>query len=163
MQTVGYMDGSSRSYEGTVADGEVNHWRRSSLWWLVATIIITPLVVLMPAPGLPPGNGIGRGVGPGRRQHRAARRLDAVALAVLVYFIYAIVAFRERQAGAILDGPPIRGDAQVQTWWLVVTSVIVLFLAGYGSVRLLADGAGGGQGPNPIAAPSGQATRSRSR
>jgi cytochrome c oxidase subunit 2 len=31
----------------------------------------------------------------------------------------------------------------------------VLFLAGYGSVRLLEDGSGGGQGPNPIAAPAG--------
>jgi cytochrome c oxidase subunit 2 len=32
--------------------------------------------------------------------------------------------------------------------------VLVLFLAGYGSVRLLADGSGGGQGPNPIAKPA---------
>ena len=30
----------------------------------------------------------------------------------------------------------------------------MLFLAGYGTVRLLADGSGGGQGPNPIAVPS---------
>jgi cytochrome c oxidase subunit 2 len=30
----------------------------------------------------------------------------------------------------------------------------VLFLAGYGTIRLLADGSGGGQGPNPIAVPS---------
>ena len=33
--------------------------------------------------------------------------------------------------------------------------MLVLFLAGYGTVRLLADGAGGGQGPNPIASPAG--------
>jgi cytochrome c oxidase subunit 2 len=39
-------------------------------------------------------------------------------------------------------------------WWVVITTGIVLFLAGYGSIRLLSDGAGGGQGPNPIAAPS---------
>jgi cytochrome c oxidase subunit II len=30
----------------------------------------------------------------------------------------------------------------------------VLFLAGYGTVRLLADGSGGGQGPNPLATPA---------
>ena len=53
----------------------------------------------------------------------------------------------------MLDGPPIRGNATIQLWWLVVTTVIVLFLAGFGSIRLLSDGAGGGQGPNPIAAP----------
>ena len=42
----------------------------------------------------------------------------------------------------------------MQFWWLVSTTVIVLFLAGYGTVRLLADGSGGGQGPNPIATPA---------
>ena len=53
----------------------------------------------------------------------------------------------------MLDGPPVRGNPTVQIWWLVTTTVIVLFLAGYGSIRLLADGSGGGQGPNPIATP----------
>ena len=134
---------------------EVNHWRRVVLWWVLATIIITPLVVLVLAPGLPPGNGTVESSGQVADNTVLLGVSTPVALAVLVYFIYAIVAFRERQAGAILDGPPIRGDAKVQNWWLVVTSVIVLFLAGYGSVRLLADGAGGGQGPNPIAAPAG--------
>ena len=42
----------------------------------------------------------------------------------------------------------------VQTCWLVVTTAIVLFLAAYGSIRMLDDGSGGGQGPNPIARPA---------
>ena len=42
----------------------------------------------------------------------------------------------------------------MQFWWLIVTTTLVLFLAGYGTVRLLADGSGGGQGPNPIAVPA---------
>jgi cytochrome c oxidase subunit 2 len=37
----------------------------------------------------------------------------------------------------------------------VITSVMVLFLAGFGTYELLKDGAGGGQGPNPIALPAG--------
>jgi cytochrome c oxidase subunit 2 len=77
-----------------------------------------------------------------------------VALAVIVYFVYALIAFRERKPEPVLDGPPIRGHSQVQIWWLIATTAIVLFLAGYGTVRLLADGSGGGQGPNPIAAPA---------
>ena len=78
-----------------------------------------------------------------------------IALAVIVWFLYAVIVFRERDtSGVVLDGPPLRGDARIQMWWVVVTTTIVLFLAGYGSVRLLSDGAGGGQGPNPIAAPS---------
>jgi cytochrome c oxidase subunit II len=79
-----------------------------------------------------------------------------VALGVLVYMGYALWAFRERNPDTVLDGPAIRGNASVQFWWLVVTTVMVLFLAGYGSVRLLADGSGGGQGPNPIAIPAAE-------
>ena len=36
---------------------EVNHWRRVVLWWVGASVIATPLVVFVAAPGLPPGNG----------------------------------------------------------------------------------------------------------
>ncbi|MGI8507600.1 MAG: hypothetical protein ACR2MK_12530, partial [Solirubrobacteraceae bacterium] len=36
---------------------EVNHWRRVVLWWVAASVIATPLVVFVLAPGLPPGNG----------------------------------------------------------------------------------------------------------
>jgi cytochrome c oxidase subunit 2 len=133
---------------------EVNHWRRVVLWWLAASIVCTPLVVFLLAPALPPGNGSVEASGQVVDNTVLLGLSTPVALAVLVYFIYAIVAFREREPTAVLDGPPIRGDAQVQTWWLVITTAIVLFLAGYGTVRLLADGSGGGQGPNPIAAPA---------
>ena len=134
---------------------EVNHWRRVVLWWLGASIVCTPLVVFLLAPGLPPGNGSVEASGQVVDNTVLLGVSTPVALAVIVYFIYAIIAFREREpAAAVVDGPPIRGNAKVQTWWLVVTTGLVLFLAGYGTVRLLADGAGGGQGPNPIAAPA---------
>ena len=42
----------------------------------------------------------------------------------------------------------------MQTLWIVITSAMVLFLAGFGTYELLQDGAGGGQGPNPIALPA---------
>ncbi len=134
---------------------EVNHWRRVVLWWLGASIVCTPLVVLILAPGLPPGNGTVESSGQVVDNTVLLGVSTPVALAVLVYFIYAIIAFRERAPAAVVDGPPIRGNAKVQGWWLAVTTGIVLFLAGYGTIRLLADGAGGGQGPNPIAAPGG--------
>ena len=43
----------------------------------------------------------------------------------------------------------------MQFLWVGISAVIVLFLAGYGTYELLQNGAGGGQGPNPIAVPSG--------
>jgi cytochrome c oxidase subunit 2 len=134
---------------------EVNHWRRVVIWWLLASVIMTPIVIFVFGPGLPPGNGSVQASGQVVDNTVLLAISTPVALAVLVYFIYAIFAFRERSPETVVDGPPIRGNAQVQMWWLIVTTGIVLFLAAYGTVRLLADGSGGGQGPNPIAAPTG--------
>jgi len=133
------------------------------LWWVAASVVATPLVVLVLAPGLPPGNGSVEASGQVVDNTVLLGISTPAALVVLVYFIYAIIVFREREPEAVLDGPAIRGDARVQMWWLVITTTIVLFLAGYGTVRLLADGSGGGQGPNPIASPPAPAMRSRSR
>ncbi len=133
---------------------EVNHWRRVVLWWLVASVIMTPIVVFVLGPGMPPGNGSVQASGQVVDNTVLLAFSTPVALAVIVYFTYALIAFRERKPEAVLDGPPIRGHSQVQMWWLIATTAIVLFLAAYGTVRLLADGSGGGQGPNPIAAPA---------
>ena len=134
---------------------EVNHWRRVVLWWLLATVICTPLVIFVLAPGLPPGNGTVQSAGQVLDNTVLLGLSTPVTLAVLVYFTYAMIVFREREPiGTVIDGPPIQGNAVVQGWWLVITTTLVLFLAGYGTVRMLADGAGGGQGPNPIAAPA---------
>src|SRR5664280_3288207 len=136
----------------------INHFRRVSLIWLVASVILTPIVVFVLAPGMPPGNGSVEASGQVVDNTVLLGVSTPIALVILVYFIYAIIAFREREpAGVVLDGPPIRGHSGVQTTWLVVTTITVLFLAAYGTARMLADGSGGGQGPNPIAAPSNHA------
>ncbi len=130
------------------------HFRRVVILWLISSVILTPIVVFVLAPGMPPGNGSVEASGQVSDNTVLLGLATPVALAVLVYFGYALVAFRERDPSAVVDGPAIRGNATVQTWWLVVTTTIVLFLAVFGSVELLKDGAGGGQGPNPIATPA---------
>ena len=130
------------------------HFRNVALLWLLSCVIMVPIVVFVIGPGLPPGNGSVQASGQVTDNTVLLAVATPVALGVLVYMAYALWAFRERTPEVVLDGPPIRGNASVQFWWLVVTTVLVLFLAGYGSVRLLADGSGGGQGPNPIAVPS---------
>jgi cytochrome c oxidase subunit 2 len=130
------------------------HFRRVVVLWLISSVILTPIVVLVLAPGMPPGNGTVEASGQVTDNTVLLGLATPVALAVLVYFGYALVAFRERDTSTVVDGPAIRGNATVQTWWLVVTTTIVLFLAVFGSVELLKDGSGGGQGPNPIATPA---------
>ena len=130
------------------------HFRNVVLLWLVATLIMTPIVIWVLGPGLPPGNGTVESSGQVTDNTVLLALATPVALAVLVYFGYVLWTFRERNPEVVADGPAIRGNAGVQFWWLIVTTVIVLFLAGYGTIRLLADGSGGGQGPSPIAKPS---------
>jgi cytochrome c oxidase subunit II len=136
---------------------ERRHFRNIVLLWLLASLIMTPIVVFVIGPGLPPGNGSVEASGQVTDNIVLLATATPVALAVLVYMGYVIWAFRERTPEVVLDGPAIRGNSSVQFWWLVVTTVLVLFLAGYGTVRLLADGSGGGQGPNPIAVPAADA------
>jgi cytochrome c oxidase subunit 2 len=131
-----------------------HHFRNVVLLWLLASVIMTAIVVFVIGPGLPPGNGSAQAHGQVVDNTVLLALATPVALAVLVYFGYVLWAFRERNPDVVVDGPPIRGNSSVQFWWLTVTTVLVLFLAGYGTVRLLADGSGGGQGPNPIATPA---------
>src|SRR5579864_6114908 len=131
-----------------------NHFLRFVALWLVSSLIMTLIVVFVFGPGLPPGNGSVEAHGQVVDNTVLFAVATPVAVGVLVYFGYALWAFRERNPDTYVDGPPIRGNSSVQFWWLISTTVTVLFLAGYGSIRLLADGSGGGQGPSPIAIPA---------
>jgi cytochrome c oxidase subunit 2 len=131
-----------------------HHFRNVVVLWLLATVIMTPIVVFVLGPGLPPGNGSVEASGQVVDNTVLLALSTPVALAVLVYLAYALIVFRERDPTAVVDGAPIRGHSAIQFWWLIGSTALVVFLAGYGSIRLLSDGAGGGQGPNPIAAPS---------
>jgi cytochrome c oxidase subunit II len=143
-----------RESGGAVNVDETHHWRNVVALWLIATVIMLPIVIFVLGPGLPPGNGSVEAAGQTTDNIVLLATATPVALGVLVYMAYAIWAFRERTPEVVLDGPAIRGNSSVQFWWLIVTTTLVLFLAGYGTVRLLADGSGGGQGPNPIAVPA---------
>jgi cytochrome c oxidase subunit 2 len=134
---------------------EPNHWRRFTTLWILASVIATPLMVLLIGPILPPGSGTVQAEGHRTDHTVLLGAATPVLLLVVLYLIYAIVAFRQ-PAGGALEGPAIRGDARVQTTWLIVTSVLVLILAGYGTIRLEQDGAGSGSGPSPLVVPKGK-------
>jgi cytochrome c oxidase subunit II len=134
---------------------ETNHARRFGLIWVVATIIATPLAVVLLGPILPPGKGSEQASGQVTDNTVLLAMATPVLLLVVIYLIYAVIYFRQPQ-GSVLEGPAIRGDARVQTTWIIVTSVLVLSLAVYGTTRLLADnGAGSGSGPTPLTVPGG--------
>jgi cytochrome c oxidase subunit II len=135
---------------------EPAHGRRLLITWAVLTAIAVPLVIVVIGPHMPPGDFSVEA----RDQRHINILLAALATPVLlgiwVALVYAVSTFRQRGA-AIEDGPPLRGDAPLQVVWVAVTAAVVLGLAVLGTTELLgsAKGAGGGQGPDPLAVPSG--------
>jgi cytochrome c oxidase subunit 2 len=133
---------------------EPRHGVRIATIWAVATVIAVPLVIWVVGPHIPPGSMSQQT----RDQHTVDVALTALAtpivLLIWVYFAYAIRVFRQ-QGSVIVDGPPITGQRRIEATWVVATSALVLGLAVFGTVDLLTTGgAGGGEGPNPVAKPA---------
>jgi cytochrome c oxidase subunit 2 len=124
--------------------------------WAVLSAISVPLIVLVLGPHLPPGRMTAEAGSQTDANTLLTALLAPIMLVVIVYFVYSLVVFHER-GDAIEDGPPIRGHGPTQMAWVLVTAVIVLTLAVWGSYTLVesARGAGGGQGPSPTDLPKG--------
>ncbi len=133
---------------------EPRHGVRIATIWAVATVIVLPLVIWVVGPHIPPYSMSQQT----RDQHQVDVVLTALAtpivLMIWVYFGYAVRVFRQ-DGQVIVDGPPITGHRRVELTWLVATSALVLGLAVFGTADLLTTGgAGGGEGPNPVAKPA---------
>jgi cytochrome c oxidase subunit 2 len=80
-----------------------------------------------------------------------------VMIAVWVFMGYSIRTWSAKRGGPEpVGGEAARGNRKAQVAWIVTTTVIVLILAGFGTLALISDhGSGGGEGPNPIWSPTG--------
>ena len=132
------------------------HGERIAILTTIATIITLPLVIWVLGPHMPPGHRSDTAQGQVTDNTVLLVVMTPFTAFILVYLGYALTVFRATPGEELSDGAPIRGNARAQVAWLVSTSVAVLFLAVFGTVELLShDGAGGGQGPNPLAKPKG--------
>jgi cytochrome c oxidase subunit 2 len=133
---------------------EPRHGVRIAVIWAVLTIICVPLVIWVLGPHMPPFDHSVQS----QDQHTVNVVLSALAVPVValiwVYFGYAISIFRQ-EGTEVVDGPPLIAPVRIQILWLVVTAVMVLGLAAYGTWGLYnsSAGAGGGQGPSPLSTP----------
>jgi cytochrome c oxidase subunit 2 len=134
---------------------EPNHLRRFGTVWIAASVIATPLVAIFLGPALPPGKASEQAQGQVVDNTVLVSMATPVLLLIVLYLIYVVLYFRQPR-GAALEGPAVRGDARVQSTWIIVTATLVLLLAAYGSWRLEEDnGAGSGSGPSPLTRPEG--------
>jgi cytochrome c oxidase subunit 2 len=134
----------------------LGHGGRIVVIWLVASAIGMTLVAIFLTPHLPPGTGSTEATGQ-RFDNEVLTLVSVFVIAgIFAYFGYVLIVFRERGRGVAGDGPPIRGHSPAQLTWVLGTTGIVLFLAAFGTYELL-DGAGGGQGADPVFVPSAAA------
>jgi cytochrome c oxidase subunit II len=149
------MAGETEGQAAGTGGREPNHALRLAAIWVVLALAADLLIWFVWGPHLPPG---------GMASQANGQRFDIKVMAVmaapvmafvLLYFGYGLVVWRRRE-GDDEDGPPIHGNAKVQTTWITVTSVIVLCLFGFGTYELYNSyGAGAGEGPAPIYNPPG--------
>jgi cytochrome c oxidase subunit 2 len=142
---------------------EPNHLRRFLTIWIVLSLAAVAISIWVIGPEIPPGKQSDAAAGQ-VTDYTVLLALSApVLMLILTYIAYSVIYFRapRHQTGeAVLEGPAVRGEPKLQTLWVVITSVVVLALAVYGTVRLFGDkGAGSGSGPNPLTRPHGPKLR----
>jgi len=141
------------------AKNETNHLRRMTTMWLVVSVVVDVLFWVFVGPHVPPGRMTETAI----NNQRTFNVLLVIALPVLIgvwiYLGYAVMVWGDkRNSTESVGGEEARNNRRVQTSWIVITSIIVLILAGYGSYAVIAEhGSGGGEGPNPVWSPAGAA------
>jgi cytochrome c oxidase subunit II len=130
------------------------HGKRFLITFIVLSVIATPLVAVFVGDLFPPGNATAQAHEQVFDNSWLLAIMTPPAIFVILFLAYVLTSFANR-TGELVDGPPVRGDARIQTIWMIVTGVIVLFLAGFGSYELVQSGSGGGQGPEAAFQPAG--------
>src|SRR5487761_127116 len=139
---------------------EPRHGLRLLLMWIPLSVAAILVIWFVWYPHLPPGDMSDAASGQQFDIAVLAVTGAPVVIAVLLYFIYAIVVWRARP-GDDSDGEPIYGNTKVQATWIIGTSAIVLWLAAFGTIELVGPaGAGAGEGPSPIWTLAGQQSTS---
>jgi cytochrome c oxidase subunit II len=148
------MSSESSAAPGGLAP-EPNHTVRFATLWVVVTLIALPLVIWVIGPLIGPGSASDQSSAMTTDFTVLAVTATPVLTLVLLFLLYSVIFFRQPKGG-VLEGPAVRGNARVQSTWIVVTSLMVLGVAVFGTVRLEAgDGAGSGSGPSPLTVPKG--------
>jgi len=141
------------------AKSEVNHIRRMTTWWIIISVVVDVLYWILVGPHVPPG----RMTESAHNNQTTFNVLMVAALPVLLgvwlYLGYAVVVWgSKRNSTESVGGEAARTNRKTQVSWIVITSIIVVILAGYGTVAVIEEhGSGGGEGPNPVWSPSGAA------
>lgn len=135
---------------------EPHHWRRLFAVWFVLALGGDLIWWFVAATHMPPGGMTTQAVGDRFDFNVLFIVAWVVVAGVWTYLAYAIVMWRASRGGPEpVGGPAAASNFRVQAAWISITTVVVLAAFVFGTVELiLPQGAGGGEGPNPIWKPT---------
>jgi cytochrome c oxidase subunit 2 len=141
---------------GSGSPPERQHWRRIIVVWAVLSIAADVIWIKLVGPHVPPGRASSTANGAAFDFNVLFVIALPVLIGVWVYMAYAITEWRASRGGPEpVSGPNSSGNGRIEVAWIGITTVIVLFLAGFGTYELIQpEGSGGGQGPTPIWGPT---------
>ena len=137
-------------------EGRATHWLRLLILWVVISVAADVVWIKLVGPHVPPGRMTDMATGAAFDFNVLIVLALPVMVGVWVYMLYAVIVWRASKVGP----DPVatrfsRGSGTVEWTWIVLTTVLVLFLAGFGTYELVQPGgSGGGQGPTPIWTPT---------
>jgi cytochrome c oxidase subunit II len=132
------------------------HWVRIAAAWVVLSVVGNVLWIKLVGPHIPPGRMSTTASGASFDFNVLIVIALPVMIGVWVYLVYVIAQFRASKGGEDpVAIPAYRDHRGIEVTWIAVTTVIVLFLAGFGIFELTSpEGAGGGEGPAPVWTPA---------
>ncbi len=137
---------------------EENHLRRIVIIWVVLSVVLDLVFWFAVGPHVPPG----RMTSSAKDNQLDFNILMVIGLPVVIgvfeWLGYAGIKWnaRRKDMPESVGGPSAAGNKRAEVSWIVITTVVVLFLAVFGTIELyVGNGSGGGEGPNPIMQPAG--------
>jgi cytochrome c oxidase subunit II len=147
--------GQSDAGEGRSGGPQIRHFRRLIPVWVVASLAADLIWWFVAGPHVPPGDMTNVAQGAQFDFNVLFLAAAPVVLAVWIYMAYALYMWRESRAAEPVSNEVAQGKFAVQFWWVAVTTVVVLAAFVFGTVELIVpQGAGAGEGPNPIWKPT---------
>jgi len=156
LPTTGAAPSPTNEQPSPGSQDRTHHWWRLLAIWLVLSAVLDPLFYYLAGPHIPPGTMTNAAQGAQFDFNILFVIALPVLLGVWIYMLYAIFMWRASRGGPEpVGGPAASGHFGIQLGWILTTTVVVLFLAGFGTYELVQPGgSGGGQGSSPIWTPT---------
>jgi cytochrome c oxidase subunit 2 len=154
--TASSKDTIEATLPGRGGSADSSHWWRIVAIWAVLSVAFDVVWLNFVGPHVPPGRMTDTANGAAFDFNVLIVMAVPVMIAIWVYMVYAIVTWRAGRGGPDPVGDErARGNTSLEVSWITITTVVVLFLAGFGTYELVQpEGAGGGQGPTPLWTPA---------